>query len=53
MIGGLELNFTITTRAVSRMIMKTKYNSAIHLFLFFLGQNIYSLQQLKNLKSVQ
>ena len=53
MIWGIELNFAITTRTVFGVIMKTKYNSATHLFLFFLGQNIYSLQQLQNPKLLQ
>jgi len=53
MIWGIELNFAITTRTVFRVIMKTKYNSATHLFLFFLGQNIYSPQQLQNPKLLQ
>ena len=48
MIRWIELNFAITTRTVFRVIIKTKYNSVTHLFLFFLDQNIYSLQQLQN-----
>ncbi len=39
MIWWLELNFTITTRTVFRVIMKTKNNNAIHPFLFSLSQN--------------
>ena len=39
MIGRLELNFTITTRAVFRVIIKSKSNNAIHPFLFSLSQN--------------
>ena len=39
MIGGLELYFAITTRTIFRVIIKSKYNNAIHPFLFSLSQN--------------